>query len=132
MTAFLDQKLKLEMAKTNIPRIFWAWKPLNANYPLAPREQHAGQGWVSINGGERFAVSSAIFTGVESSARPYARAIPQAVLMTVKKLKDRFKDAVQFYASDYEVRDPDPFLMVTGPGLDYYVIERWDEPGFRS
>lgn len=61
----------------------------------------------------------------------YAHSIPLPVLLTMKTIVSQFPDA-QFYASDYEVQRPDPFLAVTLPGVeDLFIIERWDEPGFR-
>lgn len=61
----------------------------------------------------------------------YLHAIPFACLLTVKKIADAFPDA-QFLVSDYEVQRPDPFLAVTLPDTpELFVIERWDEPGFR-
>jgi hypothetical protein len=129
VAAFLDAKLLKEAPKQHL---VWVWKPLNSGYPAAPRDRRLP---TVLSGLMSFTVTigGAEYTAQDPShqSRAYCRAIPQAVLMTVKKIKDRFKDAL-FYASDYEVRDPDPFLMVTGPGLDYYVIERWDEPAFRS
>lgn len=85
----------------------------------------------------------------------YNKAVPLAVLLTIDKIEEAMKSAVEkpaFFISDYEARRPDPFLLVTVPslGLSQYsepdgtgtflrarpepscfVIERWDEPSFR-
>jgi hypothetical protein len=61
----------------------------------------------------------------------YPHAIPVVPLMAMKIIQDAFPEA-QFFASDYEVQNPDPFLAVMLPDTpDLFVIERWDEPGFR-
>jgi hypothetical protein len=140
VTTFLDAKVKKEAN----PNLVWVWKPINGSYPPAPRNRSGLPSMMSISISAMQASTerlerSIFLTGtlVPAESNPvrksnaYTRPLPQAVLMTVKKIRDKFRDAL-FYASDYEVRDPDPFLMVTGPGLDYYVIERWDEPTFRS
>lgn len=65
------------------------------------------------------------------SAALYIHPIPLPVLLTVKKIDAEFPDAL-FFASDYEVHKPDPFLAVTLPLVkELFIIERWDEPGFR-
>lgn len=96
-------------------RLVWVWKPL--------RQQDA------LNGGAGPGFPP---TGGSISAALYPKAVPFPVLLTVKRIMERFGAAVKFFVSDYEVRKPDPFLMVTAPGLPQYVIERWDEPAFRS
>ena len=65
----------------------------------------------------------------------YNNAIPQEVLWTIGKIRESLPH-VYFYISEFE-RDPDPFLAVSVYPLpqitntNTYVIERWDEPGFR-
>jgi hypothetical protein len=61
----------------------------------------------------------------------YPHAIPVVPLMAAKIIQDAFPEA-QFFVTDYEVQKPDPFLAVMLPDTpDLFVIERWDEPGFR-
>ena len=67
-------------------------------------------------------------------AKLYAKPIPLPVLRTVETIALKFPSA-QFYVSDDHHRRlnvvKDPFLMVRCAGKDY-IIERWDEPGFRG
>lgn len=135
VTAFMDAKLEREKKAASNPNLDWRWKPLMVGAPTVSKVPGIpAVNWSLLNVDS---IRSLVF-GVDApradipTFKTYARAIPHAVLLTVKKLRDRFNGQVNFYASDYEVRNPDPFLMVTGPGLDYYVIERWDEPGFRA
>jgi len=62
----------------------------------------------------------------------YTRAIPAPVLLTIKSIKDAFRDA-RFCITDIEaIPDPDPFLQVhIRHSAQMFIIERWDEPGFR-
>ena len=128
VVAFLDAKVRGEAKKLRIEYLIWMWKPVNSKYPVVGRyPQHTDSsisGWIVVNG--NLAGSSLPSTYI------YSRPIPHPVLLTMKKIKDKFGDQVAFYVSDYEVRTPDPFLMVTGPGLDFYCVERWDEPNFRG
>lgn len=65
--------------------------------------------------------------------RTYRQAVPLPVLLTVKKIASAIPE-VQFYVSDLvgSVNDQDPFLMVCAAGVNRYVVERWNEPGFRE
>lgn len=92
--------------------VTWCWRPLRG------RDASAMSGGSGANG--------------RISPIVYAHPVPYPVLLTVDKIQSRFGDQVQFFVSDYEVRRPDPFLMVTGEGLERYVVERWDEPSFRG
>jgi hypothetical protein len=146
VVSFMDAKTQEEAKKHGTQNLAWRWKPLNEKYPDAPKTP--GSQWSTqllsaeidiwprtVMVGSMRAEPLPGGTMMLSSTKPsraYARPIPHAVLLTVKKIRDRFKDAVAFYATDYEVKDPDPFLMVTGERLDYYVVERWNEPSFRG
>jgi|SRR5579859_1297306 len=67
------------------------------------------------------------------SPPPYSKRIPMPVLLTIEKLVDKFGASVRLEVSDiYTVPKADPFLAVSVPGGERYVIERWDEPGFRG
>ena len=58
--------------------------------------------------------------------------IPMPVLMTMEKVVDRFGSSVEMSISEI-TKYPDPFLSVHVPGSERrFVIERWDEPGFRD
>lgn len=68
----------------------------------------------------------------------YSKPLPIPVLYTMCKFtesKGEFND-VTFYASDFALPDGDPFLAVLmGDEIsadEFFVIERWDEPGFRG
>ena len=61
----------------------------------------------------------------------YNKPIPYPVLLTIERIESRFPKAC-FYVSDLRGVS-DPFLAVTVEGADtLLVIERWDEPAFRS
>jgi hypothetical protein len=71
--------------------------------------------------------------------RLYRDRIPYPVLLTAEKIEDQFGKDVSFYVasvalvSDYVKPVPvDPFLAVVVPPNTWYIIERWDEPGFRG
>ncbi len=61
----------------------------------------------------------------------YTELIPKPVILTMIKIHKEFISA-QFMISRI-VQDPkaDPFLRVSYLG-NHYIIERWDEPGYRS
>jgi hypothetical protein len=65
------------------------------------------------------------------SADVYNKPIPMPVMLTIDRIESLYPSA-RFYVSD--IRDvKDPFLAVTVDGADtFFVIERWDEPSFRS
>lgn len=62
--------------------------------------------------------------------RAYTRIIPEAVLLTMIKIREAFLD-VEFEVTDYETPRPDPFLRCRIPDSEWYIIEKWDEPRFR-
>lgn len=65
----------------------------------------------------------------------YDHPVPYPVLLTVDRLQERFGDEISFYVSDYEAPIPDPFLLVVlsrGGADGQFIVERWDEPGFRE
>jgi hypothetical protein len=74
---------------------------------------------------------------VETSDRRYGRMIPIPVLRLMAKVFDAAEKELgcpaQFYVSDYEYVNPDPFLGVAWPELcpEMFVIAHWDEPNFR-
>lgn len=71
----------------------------------------------------------------------YNRLVPLPVLMTIAQIAADFP-SVSFIVADradystttlIHIPAPeDPFLAVVGPDIPVMVIERWDEPGFRS
>jgi len=92
-------------------KITWSWHPLRA----VDRDRPAGIGHIGII---------------------YDKPVPVEVLMTVEKLSDLLGQGARFYVADLvRVRLPqpiDPFLCITAHDCPLYVIERWDEPAFRS
>lgn len=64
------------------------------------------------------------------SRREYQLVVPVPVLITVDKLVKRLRNEVNFYVAA-PGRGHDPFLAaVNADGT--FIIERWDEPGFRG
>lgn len=65
-------------------------------------------------------------------AMPYRHYVPMPVLETALRIAEAFPD-VSFFVTDYSEKKPDPFLAASPDGgVTLYVVERWDEPGFRS
>ena len=98
--------------------ITWEWKPLRPQDAVP----FSSDTWTAHFGTYDVPIRTEQYTG----------AVPLPVLLTVKKLIDRFGDRVCFFVSDYRDPKPDPFLMITGVKIPCFIIERWDEPGFRS
>lgn len=98
----------------------WRWLPL--------REQDKGKGWEL---GTSYYNERWVYNG-EIDSRIYAHAVPYPVLLTARKIAKEFGDKVAFYVSDYVSPNPDPFLAVKTLNSDMFVIEKWDEPGFRG
>jgi hypothetical protein len=63
----------------------------------------------------------------------YQAAIPLAVMLTMKRFAETVPD-VCFYISDTADKPTmeDPFLLVTGLGVNVFIIEKWDEPAFKA
>lgn len=94
----------------------WFW------YPLRQEDQVGGQ-----CGG----ISGSLLTG----GRVYSRAVPVHVVRLVGRIPADLRDELGFYVTDFEVPNPDPFLMAT-PRMEprnralWTVLAVWDEPGF--
>ena len=103
-----------EKAKHEGPALIWCWKPLRKGDcgELASNVTWETNGYISKS--------------------QYHGAVPYPVLLTVEKIAQRFGEQVHFFVSDYKAKDPDPFLAVTGVGIEWFVVERWDEPNFRT
>ena len=114
VSSFLAEKTKIERTKTNKRYLVWCWKPL--------RMSDLNQLTNNVPWGENGGISSELYHG----------AVPYPVLLTMEKIAQRFGDQVRFYVSDYASVNPDPFLAVSGIGIDFFIVERWDEPNFRS
>lgn len=105
---------KYALPKSNVTSLVqWGWRPLRA---VDQVKGHAD----AKNG------------VVQRGATPYSKPIPYPVLLTVKDIRDSFPSA-RFYVSDemHAERIPDPFLLVEIGG-ESFVVERWDEPAFRT
>lgn len=96
----------------------WHWKPLGASSAMVRAADDDDQ-------------ELATDCDIPFRSERYAKAIPYPVLLVIQRIRERFGDRVGVFISDYDQKDPDPFLMVSAPGLPAYVIERWDEPAFR-
>lgn len=108
---YMKAAAQQEPTRTN-----YVWRPLRASDMPRSRRcrfQHVDQigGWI-------------IGTTV------YRELVPASVLHTVVKLAKLDRNLC-FFVTDYEAVRPDPFLAVTKPGLPFYVIEFWNEPGFK-
>ena len=106
VTWYLDRQVE-RTKKNRYDHIDWYWHPVKS--------------------------SNAIWFGRPShvSADVYNKPIPMPVMLTIARIESLYP-AARFYVSDIrEVKDP--FLAVTVEGADtFFVIERWDEPSFRS
>jgi hypothetical protein len=110
-------------------------KYLDSKHPCEERSDFGGWSWVPLRGDDmnkNFMGSNWQNRAIDNT-RVYQEAVPLPVLMTVKKILDRVPEAVFFVSSQRRQRPHgDPFLMVAVPGSQGYVVERWDEPGFRG
>jgi len=82
----------------------WIWAPIAYRDPIAP--------W-------------------DIPTAAYRKAIPMPVLMTIAKIREAFPEAEFFVTDIRRLPKGDPFLSVRMPGEELFIIERWDEPGFR-
>lgn len=75
------------------------------------------------------------WTGTSGTFRTsaYDEIVPLPVLMTVDRIVERLGNKVSFFVAAID-NNPDPFLAVrmNDDPDRLFVIERWDEPGFRS
>jgi hypothetical protein len=72
--------------------------------------------------------------GYDPTLVPYLKPIPLPVLLTAERIEERLPGEVSFFVSDI-VSYPDPFLGVqlkADRDKTIFVVERWDEPGFRG
>lgn len=60
----------------------------------------------------------------------YTKPIPEVPLMTLARIRAEFPQAVGYVSAFKNVPKGDPFLAVRFEG-EFFIIERWDEPGFR-
>ncbi len=67
--------------------------------------------------------------GQGATAEIYRNLIPYPVLLTIKKLVDRFGGEVKFFVAAV---DHDPFLGVVLQYSNIIFVERWDESAFRE
>jgi hypothetical protein len=111
---FMDAKVAALKASKPDEKYYypsWAWHPLRAADLQRPRGLTPGN----------------------SQMKRYEKPVPVAVLMIVERIQDALGTQVRFYVADIRERvKVDPFLAVTAEGCPLYVIERWDEPAFRS
>jgi hypothetical protein len=88
--------------------------------------------WVGLRKSDVVEVSP--YSNALVGVLPYSKPIPFPVLLTAEKLIDKFGTRVCLEVSDiYTVPKADPFLSVRATGSPKrFIIERWDEPGFRG
>jgi hypothetical protein len=103
---------------------------------LVAKENYANRGWQTFTWiwASLRAKDRSFNLATLSQPSTYEKPIPFPVLLTIEKIADRFGDKVNLFVSDIvNVPKPDPFLAVSVAGdKEKYVIERWDEPGFRD
>ena len=95
----------------------WGWFPLrNTDYVFMLEGNR--RGLASQNGSLRRA--------------QYEKPVPLPVLLTVDRLTTQLPGDLRFFVSD-TAKYQDPFLAVMERASmqEFYIIERWDEPGFR-
>ena len=67
--------------------------------------------------------------GLMATPYGYGKAVPMKVLEDVRRIEKEFPTML-FFISDYEVPNPDPFIMMTSQGIRLIVFGVWDEPDF--
>ena len=107
----------------------WGWRPLRKVDTIFPVGNRYGNfsGCKGDNDGTK---NGLVLTG------HYQKPVPFPVLLRAEEICSAFPRGVTFFVSDAlneeEVAIRDPFLAVSLDGQTFYVIERWDEPAFRS
>jgi len=107
---------------------YWGWFPLSVVQPRAiiHRVNNVSHRPSYYYGG--MATNDPDY-GVPNAA--YAEAVPLPALLTAERILDRLPSTLFYIAAARSF--PDPFLAaVDGVTGETFVIERWDEPGFRS
>lgn len=103
----------------------WSWYPLR----LSDRPKPDGSDWALAR---HIAHDFPSLYGSQNN-QLYNKPVPYPVLVTVKTIVDRFGDDVLFLVAA-PASHPDPFLAVLQRSnwTKMFVIERWNEPGFRG
>lgn len=100
------------------PNVMWVWKPVGK------------KDYDAVFTGGRSSPDATM--GVISPAT-YGRPLPMVAMENIAALMKVVPEAV-FLVTDYEVRNPDPFLAISSPTLlragKLWVVSQWDEPGF--
>lgn len=109
---YMDALVAKERITRKDKTLTWAWKPL--------REV------------DKYPTDTWSWDRIRFSMTTYNHEVPYPVLLTVKKLVDRFGERAKFFVSDYESAVPDPFLLVVVDMKSCHIVERWDEPSFRG
>ena len=106
----------------------WGWRPLRVS-DARLIEKHCQRSAWSDHSGTIWNEN-----GYFSSAQ-YLQAVPLPALAKVQTIIQGFphQDQLAFSVSSYEIPKPDPFLcVVCPPASTVFVIDHWDEPGFRA
>lgn len=131
VVAYMNDKAnKLTNKRKNI-KGRWGWWPLRTE-DKAQLEAHSD--WFRrLEPNEKFILDSPYPGGLEGN-NTYWAAIPLPVLITANKILEQDQNVTFLVATLSTIRDPrlDPFLAVIKPGIRPIVVERWDEPAFRS
>lgn len=89
---------------------YWVWRPLKSAEPTS--QFHATHHGQTVSAG-------------------YDKAVPLDILKRAGALKKKFGEKVDFFVSDYAVKDPDPFIMLKAKGIEQPIIFGvWDEPNW--
>lgn len=103
-------------------RTMWHWYPLrNADREHVTRDEQDREregGFTSYSG--------------RVTRDRYSQAVPLPVLMTVDRLLERLGHSVSFFVAALGVGDPFLAVRLNSAPDQMFVIERWDEPGFRD
>lgn len=127
VTEFMDKKTLESRINEKNNGLAWAWTPLRLQ-DVDPswrkfQGEAAGKSKIQLKWRGQYPFNLWDF---------YERAIPFPVLATIDRIQQRIPEAMFLISDIVSATDPDPFLAVTMPRCPLYVIERWDEPGFRG
>ncbi|HUC02206.1 MAG TPA: hypothetical protein VMA75_04915 [Candidatus Paceibacterota bacterium] len=119
---YLDQKFGKPVSQDGYDTSYehkWGWHPLRAedDGKLVNHKERKENGHIQ-------------------KGATYRKIIPAPVLETTDLIATHFagsEPTLHFYVADAVVpsMERDPFLGITAVGLNFIVIERWDEPAFR-
>ena len=109
-----------------LQRMRWGW------YRLRPQDCGTFADWLHARPGEFDRDIGGALTHGRIVNAVYPLAVPESAWALVDRIERGFGLRVNFYATHYQAREPDPFLAVTINGRELFVVAEWKRPGRRE